>query len=350
MSVPFDLDLLYKVLLLGLLVALFRGAALARKRGVESLIARGLHAAYETGDWRLARSCGRWASLLSSFPPPEGIVLLQSMVEREIGSPKRALESLTRGKSIEAMSPFNANLAVDMLVSMGRYREALRVASPALEHLRGHENPLIAGMPVLVDINRAEAEYNLGSWAEAEARLDRPEAQCDASPICHAGGRLQRAWILAHGGRGDEALALCDATSLDDLPGVYRAEPHYCRAAALLATGDLDAAERSIEEGQSVAKRTSSERNGLFMQARVAARRERWSEVEALCRRASEHRWRYQGGEGLLLWGDALIKLGRPDEARAAWGLVGERDPESESAVLASERLTDEIASPRKSA
>lgn len=141
----------------------------------------------------------------------------------------------------------------------------------------------------------------------------------------------------------DAALARC-------LPGVYRAEPHYCRAVALMAQGKLDAAERAVREGQSGAKRTSSERNGLFLLARIAARRERWSEAEALCRQASTHRWRYQGGEGLLLRGDALAQLGRADEARAAWTLVGERDPESESAVTAAARLRGEHVSVDRSA
>ena len=62
------------------------------------------------------------------------------------------------------------------------------------------------------------------------------------------------------------------------------------------------------------------------------------------------HRYRYQGGEGLLLWGDALARLGRLDEARAAWALVGERDPESESAVTATARLTGEHDSVERSA
>jgi tetratricopeptide (TPR) repeat protein len=341
-----DLNLALKIALLGVLIALLKGVAIARRKVIARLLRRGDHAAYQTGDWPLVRSCVRWAQLVSSYPPDPRIALLESMSQRELGAPERSIAALMRRQKIGSMSPFNANLAVDMLISMGRYREALQVASPFLERLRGHADPVFAGMPVLVDINRAEAEYNLGMWAEAEARLEKSETRCDGSPICHAGSRLQRAWILAHRGRAEEALALCDETSLDDLPGVYQAEPHYSRAAALLALGRLDDAERAIEEGQSVAKRTSSERNGLFMLARVAARRERWSEVEALCRRASEHRWRYQGGEGLLLWGDALAKLGRVDEARAAWALVGERDPESESATLAAERtMIEPIAS-----
>jgi tetratricopeptide (TPR) repeat protein len=345
-----DLDLAYRVVALCVLIALVKGALHARRKIVEALLTRGEEAAYQTGNWQLAHSCSRWARWLSSYPPDDRIVLLESMVQRELGAPHRSIQGLMRRQSIDQMSPLHANLAVDMLISMGRYREALQVASPLLDRLRGHADPRFAGMPVLVDINRAEAEYNLGQWAEAEARLEKSQTRCDGSPICHAGSRLQRAWVLAHRGRAEEALALCDETRLPDLPGVYQAEPHYCRAAALLSLGKLDAAERAIKEGQSVAKRTSSERNGLFLLARVAARRERWSEAEALCREASAHRWRYQGGEGLLLWGDALARLGRAEEARAAWKLVGERDPESESAIMAGARLMEEQVSTCKSA
>ena len=34
------------------------------------------------------------------------------------------------------------------------------------------------------------------------------------------------------------------------------------------------------------------------------------------------YRWRWQGGAGLLAWGDALKELGRDDEARSAWTQV----------------------------
>jgi len=66
--------------------------------------------------------------------------------------------------------------------------------------------------------------------------------------------------------------------------------------------------------------------------------------VESLCRSAAEHRFRGQGGAGLLLWARALRTLGRNDEADQALRLVLERDPESESVVTAAALLDETTA------
>ena len=92
-------------------------------------------------------------------------------------------------------------------------------------------------------------------------------------------------------------------------------------------------------EGLSMAKRASSARNGLFLLARAQAAQGQWSEAESLCRRAAERADLGQGGDGLLLWGDVLHRLGRQDEAEQAWRFAVERDPESESAEQARQRL-----------
>jgi hypothetical protein len=226
------------------------------------------------------------------------------------------------------------NAAIDLLISAGAYEAALR-AEPQPYTPANSSDAL--GL-TLIQVNLAEAEYNLGRWDAAEERLRPLDLACGAFDIARAGLLQQRAWISAQRGRGDEALDLCARVKPKWLPRTYRAEYHFTRAAALLACRRLDEADWAVVQGEKVARRLSSKRNALFLRARVAAARDDWNAVERLCRAAADHRFRAQGGDGLLLWAEALEKLGREAEAIQVRGLVRERDPESEAARLASAR------------
>ena len=84
-------------------------------------------------------------------------------------------------------------------------------------------------------------------------------------------------------------------------------------------------------------------RNGLFLRARFRAAT---GEVDAALddfEKAANMPYQAQGGDGLLAWGDLLRTLGREAEARRAFALVEERDPESESARHARERLAHRL-------
>ena len=94
-----------------------------------------------------------------------------------------------------------------------------------------------------------------------------------------------------------------------------------------------------MEGGERAAVRISSRRNALYLHARVATAAGDLAGAERWCRRGAEHAFQGQGGDGLLLWGEVLERLGRPDQAAAAWRLAIERDPESESARTAAGRL-----------
>jgi tetratricopeptide (TPR) repeat protein len=232
------------------------------------------------------------------------------------------------------VDPHLRNEVVDVLNGAGLYRMALG-AAPAPDEAKGVPAPLLA----LIQINLAEADYNLGRWAEAERRLLGLDQAAGALPISRAGLLQQRAWIAAHRGRSAEALALCERVSIRWLPRPYHAEYHFTRAVALLGLGLHEAADDEVRAGQRVAMRVSSRRNALFLLARIAAAREDWSSAEQLCRQASQRADCGQGGDGLLLWGEVLRRLGRLGEAAAAWRLAIERDPESESARIAESRL-----------
>jgi tetratricopeptide (TPR) repeat protein len=230
--------------------------------------------------------------------------------------------------------PGALNQAVDGLIAVGRYTEAL--ALPGRFVARG---PRDTASELLVEINLAEAEYNLGEWDAAWARLRGLDPLAAMFPIARAGLAQQRAWIAAHAGRADEAMHHWERADLYDLPRPYHAEHFFTGVVALIAVGDLDTAESCARTGALVAMRPSSRRNALFIEARVAAASGEWLRAEALCRAAAQNPWRSQGGDGFLLWGDVLLVLDRPAEARRAWELAVSRDGESESARKAAARL-----------
>ena len=227
------------------------------------------------------------------------------------------------------MPTWTRNLAIDILISAGAYVTALS-AEPSMTMPANAREAL--GL-ALIQINLAEADYNLGRWDAAGARLRGLDLACWCFPIARAGLLQQRAWIAAHRGRAAEALELCDSMKPRWLPPTYRTEYYFTRAAALLAAGRIEDAEAAVGQGQRLARRLSSKRNALYMRARVAEARGDWVSTERLCRDAANHAFRGQGGAGLLLWAQALKQLGHHPEAEAALRLVAERDPESAAAT-----------------
>jgi tetratricopeptide (TPR) repeat protein len=224
------------------------------------------------------------------------------------------------------------NAAVDARVARGDYRGALELPRAFGVHDADTASAL------LVEINLAEAEYNLGRWGDAWDRLRGLDPLAAAFPVARAGLAQQRAWIAAHDGRAAEALRHWYRAEPGDLPRRYHAEHFFTGAVAQIAAGDLAGAERCAREGARVAVRVSSRRNALAIRGRVAAAMQQWTEAERLFRAAALHPYRGQGGDSLLSWGEVLSRLGRFDEARRAYTLAIDRDPQSESAQLARTR------------
>lgn len=234
--------------------------------------------------------------------------------------------------------PRALNQAVDALIAAGRYAEALALPERFVVHgARDSESEL------LVQINLAEAEYNLGRWSAAWDRLRGLDPLAAAFPVARAGLAQQRSWIRAHTGRPDEALHHWHRADLGDLPRHYHAEHFFTGAVALIGVGRHDAARGCAQDGADSAVRPSSKRNALFIRARVAAATDDWALAESLCRLAAAFPYRGQGGDGLLLWGEVLTRLERPAEARQAYALAMERDGQSESAGIAAGRLRESM-------
>jgi tetratricopeptide (TPR) repeat protein len=237
-------------------------------------------------------------------------------------TPKGTIEAVRR--TLDSL-----NAAVDGRIARGDYRGAIELARAFMADDADTMSEL------LVEINLAEAEYNLGRWGDAWDRLRELDPLAAAFPIARAGLSQQRAWIAAHTSRAEEALRHLRRAELDDLPRRYHAEHFFTGAVAQIAAGDLDAARRYAETGARAAERLSSRRNALAICGRVAAAMQDWMEAERLFRAAAMHSHRGQGGDALLFWGDVLSRLGRSAEARQAYALAIERDPQSESAELA---------------
>jgi tetratricopeptide (TPR) repeat protein len=249
-------------------------------------------------------------------------------------------QALDQGRKFPSL----VNLAVETLVASGKYSEALAIPLQFLS-----EGATDAVNKVLVQINLSEAEYNLGRWQQSLSRLSTLDESAAPFDIARAGLALQRAWILAHTNRPEEALSAWEQADIDGLPYRYRAEHYFTHVAVLLALDRIEEAEEAAAAGADAAVRASSERNALFILARVAARQRDWARADSLCQAAAEHRYRGQGGDGLLLWGDVLTELGRVGPARHAYELAISRDGQSESATKAAIRLGLSIVPSRNS-
>jgi tetratricopeptide (TPR) repeat protein len=294
--------------------------------------------AFTRGWWRTVRALGRPAPYIIG-PKLGGTLRFDGDVFalREAGRIEDAAALATGWIQDENVPMESRNTAIDILISAGAYEAALNA-----ERRASHRTGVMDARGLaLIQINLAEADYNLGRWDDAKRRLDPLDAECSRHRITRAGLLVQRAWIAAHQGRATEALELCAAVKPRWFPASYRAEYYFAQAAALLAADRLDAAEAAVADGARAARRISSERNALFLGARVAAVRGDWAGVERLCRLAAEHSFRGQGGEGLLLWARALRELGRGSDATEALRLVVQRDPESESAATAAALLSE---------
>lgn len=297
--------------------------------------------AFRCGWWSLSRRLGRLTAALVGRKRGRHVAFhFEAFGLREEGRIAEAA-TLAKERLLEPnIHPTGRNCAIDILISAGAYEAARGADLPCTE--RGSLADRVTGATLgrlLIQINLAEADYNVGRWEAAQVRLGSLDEACSAYPITRAGLLQQRAWIAAHTDRAEEALELCARITPAWLPPIYRAEYHFTRAVALLAASRTVDAESALTDGERVIKRLSSRRNALFLRARVAAARGDWVKVEALCREGVHHAFRGQGGPGILLWSKALSELGRHAEADQALRLVNRRDPESESSRTAMELL-----------
>ncbi|MGZ3458928.1 MAG: hypothetical protein ACXU86_10550, partial [Archangium sp.] len=99
-----------------------------------------------------------------------------------------------------------ANCAVNIFINAGLYLEALDIER-GWQGPSAPEEPSAAQEWALVQFNLVEAVYNLGGWDAANARLTALEEQARRYPFLWNFFPVQRGWILAHTGQGEDALA-----------------------------------------------------------------------------------------------------------------------------------------------
>lgn len=230
-----------------------------------------------------------------------------------------------------------ANACVNAFINAGQYSRAIQLGAA---YETASKDPNFGSQWGLLQTNLAEAEYNLGQWDEALARIERVLAEperCD--PLATVGAHLQQTWVLAYLGRCAEARASFGRADEKSLPPIFRAEYHYTNASLALAEGESGKALEAAQAGLAVAKRASSKRNGFFLRARVLVAIGETAKALEEFERAAAAPYRAQGGDGLLAWGDLLHALGRDVEARIAWQMAVERDPESHWARTAQRKF-----------
>lgn len=228
------------------------------------------------------------------------------------------------------------NTVVAMWTAVGRYEKAVAAAHAAAPHLFALVSTSDPGTS-LVRINLAEALVELGQFDEALALL---ALGSDTDwPLTRVGAATARAWALTMAGRHDEALTAAHGLDASALGHDYAAELPLTLALVHLNLGQWARAKAALDDAARLTVRASTERNGLLHRARWALETGDVGGAQETWRAVQGHRWKGQGGAGLLALGDAFARQALGDEARAAWALAVSQDGESLSAATARERL-----------
>jgi tetratricopeptide (TPR) repeat protein len=226
------------------------------------------------------------------------------------------------------LSAVLVNWLVNIDVASGCYARA--------QTWRARASSLPPTLDEVVRLNEAEALANQG---QVEASLAHVEHLPCLMPMMHSARAGHRAWSLAQQSDAAGARAALVEGREEDLPEDYRAEWSFSTFVVCLAEGALPAAAQALKTARARARRETTRRNLLFLEARLAEREGDDARAAGLYAQGAAHPYRFQGGEALLAWGDCLTRLGRRDEARAAWELCRARDPESWAAPVAAARL-----------
>jgi tetratricopeptide (TPR) repeat protein len=245
----------------------------------------------------------------------------------------RQLDAVARREPPRFFRGLAMNLFICLDVAAGRYQQALewRARWKWSRRRLGYEDEVIR-------INEAEALACLGRGEEALAHA--PARIAGAPAFVEGGLAAGRAWILAELGRVDEARAELSAhAAAAHALQHFEAEWHLSRFAVEFAARAYDAAAEALDDAERVARRESSKRNVHFLRGRLAYARGALEEAVQHFERGAQSVYQWQGGAALLDWGDALARLGREGEARAAWARCVERDGQAPAAVAARARL-----------
>jgi hypothetical protein len=291
----------------------------------------------------LAYRYGHWRTTVRLSPGntlPER--LLRAVALKNLGDASGATVLLDGALAeLRTASAFGAlvNFALDLLIAVGRYREALE-----LETSMG---PRRGWQWAVAQANFAEAEYCQGRVQAAQARLANPEIDRLSAkiPFATSAVGLQRAWLAVMLGDSHTALAQMASISPTDCPRSYRAEWHFTSAAAHSLAGHPDLADAAVELGARISLRSSSTRNALALRGALMRTRRKLPEAEHWLSLAAAHPWQGQSGGLLLAWGEVLHELGHGNQAATAWQRAVAQDPESEAAALAAKRLPTTAAS-----
>lgn len=235
-----------------------------------------------------------------------------------------------RGCAVRGLGLSTVNVAVCLDVAAGRYVEALswRELCEAAD-LKGEKE-------LLLRINEAEAMANLGRVEESIAWLNREPQKS----LTIAGVACHRAWCLATLGRVDEARTELAKTTPCQLGLMFRNEWHLTAAAIAIASHQWADAEKALVKARRAAMRASTKRNVDYGRGLLLSAQGRHQEALPHFQQGAAAEYLGQGGQALLAWGDSLAALGRNAEARHAWGLCLERDPQAPAAQAARSRLS----------
>ncbi len=240
-----------------------------------------------------------------------------------------------------------ASTLAGVFVAAARYRDAVCVVE-SLEPIERYPRGSLAwSSRIVAELHAASAEALIGAGTERRDRLRTLENDERLHPAIRNALLLNDAHERARDGDGDLALRLCDAIDRGRGSWIPWNDPLLCyiRGRALSALGRHDEARASVQQGLERARLVKSRRDGKLLLGLVRFRAGALDDAVHWFRSATDEPYVRQGGEYLVHFGECLNRLGRFEEARAAYRMVDEWDPESTAARTAKECLASLPAS-----
>lgn len=242
----------------------------------------------------------------------------------------RSIQTMISSLRSDVCSWYIINHVVNSFVNAGLYREAIDFTSRWPHQVLDQVSQLDPTTRIITHINQAEAYHNLGEHHKALEILDSFDDWIAQNPIALHGRACLKAWILIYLGRTNEARALLESVDPKILSPGYISEVHYTWAELHRKEQDYTQATHHVEQGQRLAIRASSERNGLFIKAEILAQQHRLESSVELFEMALAHRYKAQCAKGLNAYCEVLKKLGRNEKIADIQQVILKYDPQSQ--------------------
>ena len=246
--------------------------------------------------------------------------------------------------NLERLKPYAGMAAASFTaisVAMGRYQEAVEVSRlPEVQLPEG----AIQSLPVHCEIarcsNMVSAQISMGELDEAEKGLEHLSKWLPSHQVLEGFVKMLRARYLFMRGDIPAAVRFAAEADLRSAPPLYRQELELGRALLLTVMGCPEVALLAKQRAPDCVLNNRIRLLHLLLGAEEAYAEEEYE--KALSYYEDAFRLPYPTGQFLIRAANLAKRLGRLEDRHRYLSLVAERDPQSNWAKVAQERLAED--------